>query len=110
MRWTGAPFPRIDAQDPKVVLKLVWNYNHKSINNVKFATKPYEGATRAVYSYEVPFVPSIAMVDIQLNHAIKASLPSNRFPGEEGWYYNIGDKAGTTEEMFTIAELIGSGH
>ena len=50
------------------------------------------------------------MVDMQLMHATRASLPSHRFPGEEGWYYNFGDAMGTTEQQFTIAELIDSGH
>jgi hypothetical protein len=50
------------------------------------------------------------MVDMQLQHATKASLPSSRFPGEDGWYWHQGPKEGTTEDQFTIAELIGSGH
>ena len=40
------------------------------------------------------FVPAIVMVDMQLEHATKASLPSPRFPGEQGWYFNQGEKAG----------------
>jgi hypothetical protein len=58
----------------------------------------------------VPFAPSIVMVDMQLMHATRASLPSHRFPGEEGWYYNFGDRRDTTPDRFTIAELIESGH
>jgi hypothetical protein len=49
------------------------------------------------------------MVDMQLQHATKASLPSSRFPGEEGWYFDLGEKSGTTEDFFTIANLIESG-
>jgi hypothetical protein len=96
--------PYSDMYDKAGQLWKIW------INNVKFDTTPFAGAVRAVYPYEVAFAPSILMVDMQLNHATKASLPSNRFPGEEGWYYNMGAKEGTTDEMFTIAELIGSGH
>ena len=48
---------------------------------------------------------SIVMVDMQLEHATRASTPSHRFPGEPGWYWHQGEKAGTTEEQFTIAEL-----
>jgi hypothetical protein len=62
------------------------------------------------YDELTPFLPSIVMVDLQLQHATKASLPSHRFPGEPGWYWHQGDKEGTTESQFTIAELIGSGH
>ncbi len=63
-----------------------------------------------VYPDEMPFNPSITMVDMQLSHATKASLPSNKYPGEQGWYFNQGKKSGTTEDFFTIAALIASGH
>ena len=62
------------------------------------------------YPDEMPFQPSITMVDMQLSHATRAALPSNKFPGEEGWYFNQGEKTGLTEEFFTVAELIASGH
>jgi hypothetical protein len=63
-----------------------------------------------VYPFEQPFAPSIVMVDIQMQHVTRASLPSRAFPGEEGWYYNLSEQSGTTEDKFTIAELIKSGH
>jgi uncharacterized protein DUF1329 len=62
------------------------------------------------YADEMPFQPSITMVDMQLTHATKAALPSAKYPGEAGWYYNQGAKAGLTEEFFTVAHLIESGH
>ena len=96
--------PYSDMYDKAGQLWKIW------INNVKYDTKPFPGATTAVYPYEVPFAPAIVMVDMQLGHATKASLPSHRFAGEEGWYYNFGEKMGTNESQFTIAELIGSGH
>jgi hypothetical protein len=49
------------------------------------------------------------MVDLQLGHVTRIALPSQRFPGEEAWYYNFGDTMGTTADQFTIAELIRSG-
>jgi hypothetical protein len=49
------------------------------------------------------------MVDIQLEHATKASLPSPRFPGEQGWYYHQGEKAGVTDDWFTVAALVAGG-
>ena len=49
------------------------------------------------------------MVDIQLEHATKASLPSNRFPGEQGWYWHQGDKEGTTEAVFDLSAIIAAG-
>jgi len=62
------------------------------------------------YSDEMPFQPSITMVDMQLTHATKAALPSSKYAGEEGWYFNQGDKTGITEDFFTVAHLIESGH
>src|SRR5207253_720682 len=49
-------------------------------------------------------------VDVQLEHATKASLPSHRFPGEQGWYFNQGEKAGITDDWFTVAALVNAGH
>lgn len=62
------------------------------------------------YPDEMPFNHSISMVDMQLNHATRTALPSAKFPGEQGWYFNQGEKAGLSEEFFTIAHLIESGH
>ncbi len=62
------------------------------------------------YEDEMPFQPSITMVDMQLSHATRAALPSAKYPGEQGWYFNQGDKAGLSEEFFTIAHLIASGN
>jgi hypothetical protein len=62
------------------------------------------------YADEMPYQPSITMVDMQLSHATRASLPSAKYPGEAGWYFNLGAKSGTSEDFFTVAELIGTGH
>ena len=58
----------------------------------------------------MPFNPSVTMVDMQLNHATKAALPSAKYAGEQGWYFNQGDKTGLSEAFFTVAHLIESGH
>jgi len=76
----------------------------------------YSFKKRATASYgdeypdEMPFNPSITMVDTQLRHATRAALPSAKYLGEQGWYFNQGDKTGITEELFTVGHLIGSGH
>jgi len=62
------------------------------------------------YGDEMPFQPSITMVDMQLTHATKAALPSSKYSGEQGWYFNQGDKTGITEDFFTVAHLIESGN
>lgn len=60
--------------------------------------------------HEVVFAPAILMADIQLKHATRASLPSPKSSGEEGFYFNLSREFGTTEDFFTIAHLIESGH
>ena len=62
------------------------------------------------YPDEMPFQPSITMVDMQLSHATRAALPCSKYPGESGWYFNQGAKSGTSEAFFTVATLIESGH
>ena len=73
--------PYSDMYDKSGELWKIW------INDVNFAHKPFASATTAVYDYEVPFAPAITMIDMQLLHATRASLPSHRFPAR---------KAGTT--------------
>ena len=52
---------------------------------------------------------SITMVDLQLEHTTHCALPSHRFPGEQGWYPYLGDRAGTTEEYFALSAIIAAG-
>jgi hypothetical protein len=78
------------------------------INDVSFR-KSVPGNNAIVYEDEMPFAPAIVMVDLQLEHATKASLPSPRFPGEQGWYFHQGEKAGTTDDWFTVAALVAAG-
>jgi hypothetical protein len=92
-----------DIYDKAGQLWKVW------MNQYGFRKKaPVSGAIE--YPDEMPFNPSITMVDMQLRHATRAALPSSKYPGEQGWYFNQGDKTGLTEEFFTIAHLIESGH
>ena len=68
-----------DIYDRSGELWKVW------INDVSFR-KSVPGNNAITYEDEMPFAPAIVMVDMQLEHATKASLPSPRFPGEQGWY------------------------
>lgn len=57
---------------------------------------------------EMPFNPSITMVDMQLNHATRWGLPSPKVTGEQGWYFNQGEKTGLAEDFFTLGHLTAS--
>jgi len=95
--------PHSDIYDRSGELWKIW------INDVTFRTSaPTGGAIH--YEDEHAFAPAIVMVDMQLEHATKASLPSPRFPGEQGWYFHQGEKAGVTDDWFTVAALVAAGH
>jgi hypothetical protein len=96
--------PYSDMYDRSGELWKIW------INDASMRKKAFEGAGVIEYEDEMGFVPAIVMVDIQLEHATKAALPSHRFPGEQGWYFNQGEKAGVTEDWFTVAALVAAGH
>ncbi len=95
--------PYADMYDRGGELWKIW------LNDVNYANSPFPGARTAIYPFEQPFAPSIIMVDVQLDHATRAALPSLAFPGEEGWFYNMGARSGTTEDQFSVAELVRSG-
>jgi hypothetical protein len=50
------------------------------------------------------------MMDMQLEHATRAALPSHRYPGEQGWYFNHANKYGVEPECFSVAALVEAGH
>jgi Protein of unknown function (DUF1329) len=97
----GVPFS--DMYDRRGELWKVW------LNLFSMRKKPFDAAKTSTYETDMPFLPSIVMVDTQLQHATRVGLPSNKLTGEEGWYFNLGDKAGNTEDVFTISHLIESG-
>jgi hypothetical protein len=96
--------PYSDIYDRSGELWKIW------INDYSFRRKAFAGANAIEYPDEMGFVPAIVMVDMQLEHATKASLPSPRFPGEQGWYFNQGEKSGTVPEWFTVAAMVNAGH
>jgi hypothetical protein len=79
------------------------------INQWKLGRKPFPEAKISVYDYEQQFIPALVIVDMQLDHATRCTLPSPEFPGEEGWYFNLGDREGTSESAFMLSEIISSG-
>jgi hypothetical protein len=95
--------PYSDMYDRGGQLWKIW------INQFTFKKEAFPGSPLK-YDEPTPMLPASVIVDMQLEHATKVALPSHRFPGEPGWYWHQGEKSGTTEDQFTIAELIGSGH
>jgi len=96
--------PYSDIFDRAGELWKIW------INAYSFKTRPFPGARESVYTDEMAFAPGIVMVDMQLTHATRVGLPSQKMEGSEGWFFNMGDKSGVTEDWFKIAHLIESGH
>jgi hypothetical protein len=95
--------PYSDIYDRSGELWKIW------INDASYR-KSVPGTGAITYPEERPFIPAIVMVDMQLEHATKASLPSPRFAGEQGWYFHQGEKAGVTDDWFTVAALVSAGH
>jgi len=92
-----------DIYDKAGELWKVW------LNQFGFRNKAAPGYGDT-YDSDMPFTHSITMADMQLSHATRAALPSPKYPGEQGWYFNQGAKAGLTEEFFTIAHMIEASH
>ncbi|MBX3024405.1 DUF1329 domain-containing protein [bacterium] len=90
-----------DIYDKAGQLWKVW------LNQFGFRNKAAPGYGDT-YDSVMPFTHSITMADMQLSHATRAALPSPKYPGEPGWYFNQGAKTGLTEEFFTIAHMIAA--
>ncbi len=65
------------------------------------------------YEYAEPrmFIYAFSVIDMQLMHGTRASIPGIGFPDEAGWYIDIGfDKPQSAhEDWFTIAGLVAAG-
>ena len=96
--------PHTDIYDQAGELWKIW------MNLYRMAKEPYPDAPpEGRYEDVMAWAPSIAMVDTQLDHATRAALPSQRFGQAVGWQYNKGEESGTTEDFFSITELIAAG-
>ncbi len=94
--------PYTDMYDNAGELWKIW------VNNFKYAKKAIPEAEYG-FDWKVAYNASISMVDLQLEHATHCSLPSSTFPGEQGWYINLGDAEGTSEEYFELSAIIAAG-
>jgi hypothetical protein len=96
--------PYADMYDRSGELWKIW------INDVMIRKKMLDVPGAIEYADERIFAPAIVMVDLQLEHATKAALPSHRFPGEQGWYFNQGEESGVVDDWFTVSALVNAGH
>jgi hypothetical protein len=92
--------PYSDIYDPAGQLWKVW------ISSFLFAKAPIADA-RYKLEYEVPYEPSITMVDMQKQRATSCELPSRNFPDEQGWYVNVGENEGTMDSWFSLSATLG---
>jgi hypothetical protein len=96
--------PYSDIYDQSGELWKIW------INDIGFRKKAFDGPGVIEYPEEMAFFTAIVMVDMQLQHATRAALPSHRFVGEQGWYFNQGEGSGVSEDWFSVAALVEAGH
>ncbi|HJQ84552.1 MAG TPA: DUF1329 domain-containing protein [Candidatus Binatia bacterium] len=100
----GWGVPYSDIYDRAGELWKIW------INDVAVRRKLSDAPGAIEYPDAMTFAPAIVMVDVQLEHATRAALPSPRFPGEQGWYFNQGEASGVQEDWFTVAALVAAAH
>ena len=65
------------------------------------------------YEYPEPrmFIYAFSVIDMQLMHGTRASIPGMAFPDEAGWYIDIGfdEPQSVDQGWFTIAGLLRGG-
>jgi hypothetical protein len=69
-----------------------------SVSSFLYAKRPTAGA-RYGFPYRMLFPASLSMLDVQKRHVTFCGMPGT--PGEQGWYVNVGEVAGTTEGQFS---------
>jgi hypothetical protein len=75
-----------------------------------FSYKKQEAPGTHVYEDEQAFHHGIVCYDMQLSHSTRMALPSTKATDLNCHYFNQGEKSGTSEEKFTVAHLIETGH
>jgi hypothetical protein len=73
----------------------------------------YRDEMRPGSKYKVGYkrivLASVALFDMQFNHATRCQFPDESFKDEDGWYLNVGAEEGTVEAAFDVATFIGEG-
>ncbi len=66
------------------------------------------------YEYDEPrmFIYAFSVIDMQLMHGTRASIPGMAFPDEAGWYIDVGfdTKQSVGEDWYSVAGVISAGH
>ncbi|MEO8606148.1 MAG: DUF1329 domain-containing protein [bacterium] len=91
--------PLSDIYDHNGQLSKVW------LNLFHYQTEPFAGAKTSVYPSPMGFSPAVVMVDVNTDHVTRVALPSRK-SGSEGWFFNMGDRLGLSEDWFKISHLI----
>ncbi len=80
------------------------------VQNVRANVQPNPNVD---FKYEEPqlFVYGYSMIDMQLGHATRASLPGTSYTDEPGWYVNIGpdSEMAVEEDWYSVSSLIATG-
>lgn len=92
--------PYSDLYDRAGELSRVW------FTSFLFAKSPTATAKYRT-EYDVPFEPSVTMIDVQRPGATFCEMPGRNHPDEQGWYVNAGEKEGTTEGVFQLHMHLG---
>jgi hypothetical protein len=91
--------PLSDIYDHGGQLWKVW------MNLFRYQTEPFDGAKISVYPSPMGFAPAVVMVDVNTAHVTRVALPSRK-SSSEGWFFNMGDRLGLSEDWFKISHLI----
>ena len=96
--------PYTDMYDQAGELWKVLHYNHR------YSVRPNPNVD---YEYDEPqlFPYALSIIDMQLLHATRFSLPGAEFPDDPGWYVNVGPDSehAVDESWYDVASLISSG-
>ena len=71
-----------------------------------FRKEPFPGAKASCTTTRWRFAPAIVMVDVKPTTPPASPCPSRSSADAEGWFFNMGERLGLTENWFKISSLI----
>lgn len=80
------------------------------VQNIRTSTKPNPQADLE-YDEEHLFVYGVSMIDLQIEHGSRFSIPGMAFPEAPGWYVDKGPTSqfAVSEDWFSVANLVSTG-